>query len=135
MEKYCITLEQAKGLLELGAFARFGESQYSWFVPSGEVYNEKDTFVSQSLKQTYIPNYITYPAYHVGELGEILPNEIDDGTGNYFFTKSGQHHAYKDVTGRILRAKNGQPIEDQGIKPEAEARGNLLICLLENNLI
>lgn len=79
MERFCITLEQAKRLKELG-FERF--STYWWVNLFGEFgLTDLCSFINEAEEKC--------PAFHVGELLEIMPNEIDDGSGNYFLTKNG----------------------------------------------
>ncbi len=69
-----------------------------------------------------------YSSFGVAELGVMLPNEIDDGTGNYFFTKGGLLHTYQSVNGKVL-------MEWQGTELEAIRRAEMLIDLLESKLI
>jgi hypothetical protein len=118
MEKYCITLEQARELFELGASVKFGGSVQSWYEitrKNGEVITQFD----------YIPSvfdhlpFVAYPAYNVGELGKIL----DIGTN--FVYKSSERG-----WGAVL--EEGDEVY---FPTEAQARGDLLIHLLENNLI
>lgn len=116
MEKYCISLPQAKRLVELG-FER--ESQWGWAndAPFG-----KDKW--------YVTNYnpaFLYPAYHVGELGEILPARIED---YYLIIEKnvGEWYCWYDND-----TNSGFDFIRE--KTEAQARGRLLIYLLENGLI
>lgn len=112
MEKYCISLPQAKRLVELG-FER--ESQWGWAndAPFG-----KDEW--------YVTNYdpvFLYPAYHVGELGEILGH------------RSGFILAREDGKWLPYYSKPGLPMWEELHDTEAQAKGALLIYLLENGLI
>ena len=65
------------------------------------------------------------PAFTACELDKLLPNEIDDGTGNFFIYRSGKFWGYRDPDGRFL-------VELQGTKPLAEKMGDLLLLLYEN---
>jgi len=67
-------------------------------------------------------------AYTVAESWDILPNEIDNGKGNYFKTIEGQRGGYKSVTGEWL-------FEIQGTMLLSERLAKMLIYLAENNLI
>jgi hypothetical protein len=106
MEKYCITLDQSKRLVELG-FEK--DSYFVWYA---------DAFTGNYTLELG-RDYFGLPAYHVGQLGEILKNdaiifiEFDDTTWNVF--------------------RSGLWI---GKYPtEAQARGALLIFLLEAKLL
>jgi hypothetical protein len=127
MERFCITLDQAKRLEELGAFSKFGEGLVSWYVVHHKRGEDTVHFNYVPTPYDHLP-VDAYEAYHVGELLEILPNEIDDGSGNYFLTKRGQLRGYLSPDNRWL-------VQIQGTQSEAEAFGQLLIYLLENNLI
>ena len=69
------------------------------------------------------------PPYYIGELLEILPNEIDNGSHNFFLTKRGQLRGYSTVDGKHWL------FCVQGTRTDAEAFGEVLIYLLEKNLI
>ena len=136
MEQYCITLEQVKKLKDLGFE---GDSEFMWMQfrnissPPDQRYLVHAVVEPSHLQEDYeerghLVDLEFFPAYHVGELLELLPNEIDEGTGNYFLTKRGQLRGYLSLDNRWL-------VEVQGTKPEAEAFGDLLIYLLESKLI
>lgn len=125
MVNYVITLDQAKRLVELG-FKQ--DSMIFWFEFKREtclIFKDTEEFLDRDYL-TELKGY--YPAYHVGELLEILPNEIDNGEGNYFLTKQGQVRGYRTVTDQWL-------IQIQGSRTEAEAFGQILIYLLENKIL
>lgn len=124
MEKYCISLEQAKKLEGLGASAKFGRSQFEWCVVHHTSKEDSVHFDGVPTPYDHLP-IDAYDAYHVGELGEILPD------------------AYSDVIYRSLDRwifKSWEPhtalLEFEGEwSTEAQARGALLIYLLEHNLL
>jgi hypothetical protein len=124
MEQYCITLEQAKRLKELG-FKK--DSLYGWANEGADGPGRKDEW--------FVTNYdpvIDYQAYTVGELGEILPDHITTDEGVYYlgtakYEDAGWAMIYKTDDDSCLTRADGDT--------EAEARGNLLIYLLESKLI
>lgn len=121
MEKYCITLQQAKRLEELGASTKFDlKSQYwwiEWAFDDDPFLTDSNSIINDSTGKT--------PAYHVGELGEILHDSYSD-----IIYKSLNRWFFKSW---VPQATN---LNLQGEWPtEAQARGALLIYLLENNLI
>ena len=116
MEKYCISLPQAKRLRELGFWE---ESRYAW---QEEKAYPGHFFLVDIAKTGYDPEYfIYYPAYHVGELGEILEHWLgviryeEDWVVDHWTERGGE------LKVRLIT--------------EAQARGRLLIYLLENGLI
>jgi hypothetical protein len=120
MEKYCITLDQAKRLYELGASVKFEKSENVWVKTVDESGNNQCylNFIPWGAPSGLPSGY--YPAYHVGELGEILGNYIDSVI---FYSKN-----QWSITHPRL-------VHDFSFPTEAQARGQLLIHLLENNLL
>jgi hypothetical protein len=115
MNEYTITLKQAKRLDELKASSRFN-SKYYW-VDMPRTYNSgPHSFLTDKIS-IIEDNGFAYPAYHVGELGEMLKG-FNNNT--YFDTETD-----KWATGQINSLHT----------TEAICRGALLIYLLENNLI
>lgn len=116
MEKYVISFEQAKKLHELGAH-RFVEVelQYYWLKPS-DIWEQAPYLVS------YHNNHNTTPAYHVGELGEILGqpwletvSKGDNGVWRGYEYHNDHRYSYYPT--------------------EAQARGAILIYLIENGML
>ena len=119
MEQYCITLRQAKRLRELG-FDR--GSDYFWqeeiaYPENGEILIE-DKEIPIGIDA---PAFNIYQAYHVGELGEFLEYWL--GEIRYEGEWIVDHW-----TERRGEFKAKYPTE-------AQARGALLIYLLESKLI
>ena len=127
MERYCITLLQAKRLVELG----FDQgSDYFWL--EEKAYPDNAILMEDEEIPIGVdaPAFNVYMAYHVGELGEILPQVIKHSGESWAlgFDRIGLRWAYYyqqfDQDSAYVEAST-----------EAEARGALLIYLLENKLI
>ena len=113
------SLELSKKLVEAGVT---GSHHFNWFERSdgaGLLSPLKCDFCE------FLNHKMVAPAFTACELDRILPNEIDDGTGNYFIYRSGKFWGYRDPDGRFL-------VELQGTKPLAEKMGDLLLWLYEN---
>lgn len=117
MEKFCISLEQAKKLYEFGYHPSIEdtESQFWWVIYSGmePLLTEHRSLLNDA--------EVKYPAYHVGELGEILKDWIED-IG---------HTSSKENPWEILNLN----IRGSFYDSEAKARGAYLIYLLEKKII
>lgn len=113
MEEYCITLEQAKRLVELG-FEK--DCQFRWkdYLGEGDTWYISDSMVHD--------NEGAIPAYHVGELGGMLP----EGTSSFQFDN--KWYTNCEAGGEQILSYPSEPTE-------AQARGALLIYLRENNLL
>jgi hypothetical protein len=120
MEKYCITLEQAKRLVELG-FSKSCEYSYRPHWAHGTL---------EILKNAEYGNGL-YPAYHVGELGEII--------SPWAFDIIVRLNPDLEDIGLGWALSYPDQVDFRGIckdyPTEAQARGALLIYLLENQLI
>lgn len=126
LEDQVVSLELAKKLKELGV------EQNGYFNhivvmpdPTGEHYFYDIVYNNEDIETC---NEIICSAFTVAEFGELLPNEVKVNDLDYFFTKMGQLHCYRNVKGDRL-------FEIQGTQPEVEARAKMLIYLLENKLI
>jgi len=119
MEKYCITSQQAKKIASLTS--KLPESQYVWH----ESPFHEDMLLGLSAE------WLGYPAYNVGELGGILPAwsynilgrlnpDLEDSGNSWFLSYPDQSEC------RGIQAE---------FTTEAQARGHLLIYLLENKLL
>ena len=118
MEQYCITLEQAKKLKELG-FVR--ESEFEWYeVESAD--KGVLTFFNDIPSMFDHRHCIFYQAYHVGELGEFLRDWVLDIDPEF-------------IEGAKVWFITNNEVAQQVHPTEAQARGALLIYLLENKLI
>lgn len=117
MENYCITLDQAKRLQELGFEA---PCQY-WYV----LYNDIDPFLT-AYGSIINDGLIKYRAYHVGELGEILTEHCE----GVVYVEPGNWNAFIGLDATE---------EDEGwpdmFPTEAQARGALLLYLLKKELL
>lgn len=127
MERYCISLEQAKKLWELGYSAGFG-AQWYWIIIDGSpVLTDYGPIVNDTDGR--------YPAWHVGELGEILPAYLDKGCDTFYLElakyDTGFAYAYLDK----CEISAGYLVQEQFGATEAQARGALLINLVEEGLI
>lgn len=143
LSKQVITLEQAKRLKELG-------------VNGGSIclYMEQDGHVSRVLYHAQTNPFLPmdayrYNAYTVAELGVMLPigwSIIHIGYRRNFGEKSRIYDVYRDVylkdKGSYDDAEVGREsvnvwhtFDDYQPKTEAEARGAMLIYLLENKYI
>ena len=121
MRKYCISVELAKQMKELG-FPQ--DSEFYWIKFHGQKENE---LVSRMRLNTYnlkIMEYL-YSAYTVGELGEMLPNYICSfrSIDRWFCTaKNRDNNEHGDI---VIVSTNS----------EADARASFLIYLKEEGLI
>lgn len=133
-EKYVVSLELAKKMKELG-FKQ--ESDFCWCRAYGKIYleNEKDSL-------EYLPSNL-FSAYHVGELGEMLPITIQMNSETHwlemgkttFWYHCGyiyQHEGETRGWGRFNDTVHHALGEG---KTEADARARMLIYLAENNLL
>jgi hypothetical protein len=116
LQDQVITVEQAKRLEQLGITCE--SPAYHW------IYDSSMKWVLHPLGYYYLENEgIEYfPAYTVAELGMMLPTAHDSmrlHEGWRVYNEDGH-----DGTGK-----------DEVFRTEAEARGALLIYLLENNII
>ena len=112
--KVC-SLELSRKLAEAGIVV---ETEFVWVNPNGDEWRVQRRSYANPLKETI-------PAPLACELGEVLPNEIDDGTGNYFLFKSGHLYGYRDCARRFL-------FELQGQRNVTEAFGRIALWAKEN---
>lgn len=129
LEQQVTSLEIAKRLKELGVKQ---ESLFVWMQP----YEDRDWEIYYDYKSS---SDIYYSAFTVAELGEMLPDYILRGKGenNSFFQFD------FDKGGRKYDVRYAHWIEDNQLETdfevrgstEADARGKMLIYLLENKLI
>jgi hypothetical protein len=132
LENQVITLEQAKRLKELGitALATFYFVENYGLIPrmiyDGYGGYEENETVTNALDGIY-KNYC-YPAFTVAELGVMLPSEVRTGSGGY----GGLVYVFNPLGNRL---DNCEDFNYSDYTSEAEARGSMLIYLLENNLI
>ena len=110
MEQYVISLEQAKRLFDIGCQ---GKAEYWWVVN----YLDTDAILTSS-KSTIYDATTAYPAYHVGELGEMLKEYVE-----YVFYTNGEWCVILETLGITEFLK---------YPTEAIARGAKLIDLIEN---
>lgn len=117
LENQVVSLEIAKKLKELGVKQ---ESYFFWVIVNGSwVISGGYELLDEELRME------TYSAFTVAELGEMLPEKCfvtDKQDGKWWNVKYLDPH---DVSKNYTTAHEG----------EADARGKMLIYLLENNLI
>lgn len=118
--KYVCSLELAKRLKELGVEQ---ESDFWWALnPRTLRYALKDSDEHPVLKDIHHVNGVAmegfYSAFHVGELGEILPDDMTT------FHYHGQH--FCEQMHKSIKGKSDT---------EANCRAKMLIYLIENKLI
>lgn len=119
MEQYCITLQQAKRLSELG----FDEGS-DFFWQEEIAYPENAVLIEGKEIPIGIDAsaFNIYPAYHVGELGDILRDWVLDIDPEF-------------IEGDKVWFITNNEVPRQVHPTEAQARGALLIHLIENKLI
>lgn len=130
MERYCITLEQAKRLVELGLDRPCGFVwlQFRNISSPPDQHHLVHTVLESVLDacgyedREYLEDLEMYSAYHVGELGDLLPEDVRT------YRYDGLWSVYFPVDGIMELFKESYPTE-------AQARGALLIYLIENKLI
>lgn len=133
IENQVCLLSQAKKLKELGV------EQISYFSYREEIGypNNPVPLITEKEfpKGVDAKAFNIYSAYSVAELGVMLPQDNDD----HFFESHYNDH-YGEWTCNYQTWKNDdreelRHINDTGGDTEAEARADMLIFLLENNLI
>lgn len=132
--KYCVSLETAKRLKELG----FPQNTDFYWVEFNAMDRDGTYWTLMGKKQCdslaisqYRHDLGLLAAPHSGELGEWMYEESDYGSG--YMTKKTDYgwRVYKKVWGQqIIQVK-----ELGNFETEAEARANCLIYLAENGLI
>lgn len=155
-----ITIEQAKRLKELGVTADTfmiwmqaeqldGEGNHKDWVPALFVEIQSSGFDMTSVSE--LPEGCTndddechdtrgnYAAYTVAELGMMMPTH-EDGGGIHFTWKDAGDYKGTDIKGfsawgRPKLSFNATDTPELVYPTEAQARGALLIHLLENNII
>lgn len=131
LEYQVCSLDLAKRLKELGVKQ---ESYFMWCV------DDSEDFLCHELRQT--PSVMSqrnrhnnYCAFTVAELGEMLPWYVED----YFWleiTRGSSTQNIWNISYRKVRGnKNHNIIGDIDADTEADARGKMLVYLLENSLI
>lgn len=126
LEQQVVSLEIAKRLKELGAKQ---ESLYHW-VDSGNIQEY------WSLISNYSGND-GLSAFTVAELGEMLPTSLYKENQTYFFNLANGNGVRCPNYVTYINGQTGIHLLNKLIweKTEAEARGKMLIYLLENKLI
>lgn len=128
LERQVTSLEISKRLKELGAWQ---DTLFYWTVDSRDKIKPHKVIWKGGLDKIHSDKVSILPAYTVAELGEILPSYIVS------------HKSIADVdSGNVAEGfvvkneemKLGEP-RYQHSKTEADARGKMLIYLLENKLI
>lgn len=124
LENQVVSLNQAKKLKELGVAQN---SLLSWLDYSENPHGPKIVWSSMMAFEKD-PTYV-YAAFNVAEMGVMLPKAF--GVCNWSFY---HRHCWKgESVGYTSFGK--QPIEQGWYATEAEARCDMLIRLLENNII
>ena len=106
MKKYCVSLELAKEMKELG-FEQ--ESEFYWWIFNNGV---SKLISKKIICQPHLENEAKYSAYTVGELGEMLPEYYST------FKVEDKYEGYND-DGEVLSSNI----------TEANARASMLIYL------
>lgn len=114
LESQVVSLELAKRLKELGVKQ---DAHYAWHVYGG------NTELLINFIADCCPSDETFSAFTVGELGEMLPD-------NFRSMKLGKGWFCRLYLGPTLSSGDGVTGET-----EADARGKMLIYLIENGLI
>ena len=130
LEKQLCSLEHSKRLNELGVKQN---SMFVWQYYDDRCYAAK--FLPFALAKPLPDGWKQYAAFSVAELGELLPNEInneDDDKCLFYYDKYNNCH-------RISYVEDCQElcspfIETKG-DTEANARAKILIYLIENKLM
>lgn len=147
LEKQCTNLEISKCLKELGVkqeslfYWIFRRNQNveakAWFLHSEEYIKNGKVWDTKNSKSVPIEPLIEkqYSAFTVAELGEMLPKIITSKSGeDYVFgcswMLSGNPYCfYENIYGYFNEEQK------EGFATEADARGKMLIYLLENKLL
>lgn len=145
LEQQVCSLELAKKLKELGVKQ---ESLFWWSVPDpekGRTNEERDT-LKDCLATLHLglkdwgECFDSYPAFTVAELGEMLPKDVEVGEGH-------SHRTYPLYISFVPTAVGEPRLWEVGYsrtrsmyiwetgENEADARAEMLVYLLENNLI
>ncbi len=125
LENQLTNLKLSQRLEELGVKQ---ESYFWWIDYCGKKY---EIGTKKEMKQCRIFRYVQnhYSAFTVAELGEMLPNNLDDHKWELQITKVFDNTWYTSYYDKI----NKKYIHYQA-KTEADARAKMLICILENKL-
>lgn len=123
-EKYCCTKEQGKQLQELGIKK---EPMYYWW---------KDDFGDWIVTESFFENEV-YPAYTIGELGEMLPDRVTRKISGriHFYDINCYKDPMRGWAVSMYDMTGGHPYGKEIAETEAQARAEMLIYLLENKLI
>ena len=140
MKKYCVCKELAKEMKELG-FEQ--ESEFYWTgkanYPNGhalESLNGKRTLVYQP---KIIPHNSGCSAYTCGELGEMLPSDLNYNGNNYSLFYTNEYNSCKPHFWCIMYC--GRNFEIPALnanfheQSEANARAKMLIYLKKEGII
>lgn len=132
LENQVVSLEIAKKLKELGLKQ---ESLFHWEVFDGPINSPE--IVTKTYPKTVQNNMDYFSAFTVAELGEMLPISID---GALLDTRkaNGWYIRYKRDNDVIVPSGGKYaeaPFIGEWQETEADARGKMLIYLLENKLI
>lgn len=133
LQQQVTSLEISQKLKELGLKQ---ESVYIWCLDRNGA-DEFDTRLMQNTKNNRITTLDHVSAFTVAELGEMLPSNIhqfekddSDPTGKWFSSAKTDDNTW--VAGYGENSTNEVEFEAD---TEADARGKMLIYLLENNLL
>ncbi|SFW16345.1 hypothetical protein [Chitinophaga sancti] len=121
LQDKCCTLEQGKRLVELGVPT---QGVTFWHMPA------KSGTHGECIRFGWHGDAIA-PAFDVAELGELLPVRPDSNLSYDWYHR----HNWRGHSVGYSEAGGKRHIETVWYKTEAEARAQLLIHLLENNLI
>ena len=133
------TLNQQLVSLELAQkMKEFGFKQESFFVWLHSKVDNKATILENLNMDLDTENFKYFSAYTVAELGEMLPDNIKANSNSYWL-KTAKTKLSTDQTYHVVYYEDNHPIDGEVISftadTEADARGKMLIYLVENNLI
>ncbi len=147
LEQQVVSLELSTRLYELGVRK---ESYFKWVQEDGVLIIQNETDLDLYKSSWGMEHKLSYPAYTVAELGEMLPKRLKNHwkissmykfkRGTYVDLKIAYHERTKEQIVSYYGDtgfENSKDIYFHGeiAKTEADARAKMLIYLLENKLI